>query len=336
MMGVDISSVQEAVDEGAIYVDTDGVTKSMLALLKNHGFNTVRLRTFVDPMAAYGYARGTGGACLKREAYCDRDHTLEFGRAVKDAGMRFLLDFHYSDTWADPGKQIIPEAWRSATSIEELAELLKTYTSDVVSTLVAGGARPDMVQIGNEITPGMLMHVPTASTDCWGNNSALNALNGSTSHWNDLARLLRAGIEGVKDVDDDIQIMLHLENTESKSGVIDWIENAQARGVQFDVLGLSCYPTWQGQPEIWRDTFETVAEAFPDLSFVIAEYNPEPQAANRIMRDLPDARGRGTFLWEPTLSGVWGPAMFTLQNGVYHANPEDFGEFDALKVELGL
>jgi arabinogalactan endo-1,4-beta-galactosidase len=336
MMGVDISSVQEAVDEGAVYVDTDGVAKSMLALLKNHGFNTVRLRTFVDPMAPYGYARGTGGACLKREAYCDRDHTLEFGREVKEAGMRFLLDFHYSDTWADPGKQIIPEAWRSATSIEELAELLRAYTSDVVSTLVAGGARPDMVQIGNEITPGMLMHVPTANTDCWGNDSALAALNGSTSRWNELATLLRAGIEGVRGVDEDIQIMLHLENTESKGSVIDWIENAQARGVEFDVLGLSCYPTWQGQPEIWRDTFETVAETFPELSFVIAEYNPEPQAANRIMRDLPDGRGRGTFLWEPTLTGVWGPAMFTLQNGAYHANPEDFGEFDALKIELGL
>jgi len=337
MLGADISSVQEAVDGGAVYVDTDGTPKSMVEILKNHGFNTVRLRTFVDPMAQFGYARGTGGACLKREAYCDRDHTLEFAREIKDAGMNLLLDFHYSDTWADPGKQIIPEAWRSATSIAELADLLKTYTRDVVSTLVDGGARPDIVQVGNEITPGMLIHVPSASTDCWGNNSVPNgAVAGSTSRWDDLATLLVAGIEGVKEVDPGIEIMLHVENTETKTGVIDWVDNALERGVDFDILGLSCYTAWQGEATIWRDTFETLAGTYPELSFVIAEYNPERREANQIMRDLPDGRGRGTFFWEPTQSGTWGAALFLLDGGTYRANAADFAEFDTMKVEFGL
>ncbi|HEX6276192.1 MAG TPA: glycosyl hydrolase 53 family protein [Polyangiaceae bacterium] len=336
MMGIDISSVQEAIDGGARYVDTDGVTKDVLELFKNHGFNTVRLRTFVDPSAPYGYAQGTGGSCVKRESYCDLEHTVEFGREIKNAGMGFMLDFHYSDTWADPGKQIIPEAWREAESVEELAALLKAYTKNAISTLVDAGARPDIVQVGNEITPGMLIHVPTQSTDCWGNNSTPNPVSGSVGRWDDLAMLLIAGIEGVKEVDPGIEIVLHLENTDWKAGAIDWVENARSRGVEFDILGLSAYPAWQGEPAVWRDTFETLAETFPDLSFVIAEYNPARREANQIMFDLPDGRGRGTFFWEPTQSGVWGAALFTQMNGAYHANHADFAEFDAMKLELGL
>src|SRR4029079_19197443 len=135
-----------------------------LSLLKNHGFNFVRLRTFVEPSAPYGYASGNG-CQAKAEAYDDRDHTAAFAREVKAAGMGFLLDFHYSDTWADPGKQVIPEAWRGLATLDALAEQVRAYTADVVGAMVAAGARPDMVQVGNEITPGMLIHVPTETTD---------------------------------------------------------------------------------------------------------------------------------------------------------------------------
>ena len=87
----------------------------MLDLLKAHGFNYVRLRTFVNPLAPYGY--GSGDGCnAKTQAYADRDHTVAFAREIKAAGMGLLIDFHYSDTWADPGKQVIPEAWRGAQS----------------------------------------------------------------------------------------------------------------------------------------------------------------------------------------------------------------------------
>lgn len=340
ILGADISSVQEAVDEGARYTDTDGSEKGMLELLKNHGFNYVRLRTFVDPGASYGYAFGTGGDCAKEETYCDEDHTVEFGKQIKAAGMGFLLDFHYSDTWADPGKQIIPEAWRSARSIDEMTGLLKAYTRDVVGALVSAGARPDMVQIGNEITPGMLIHVPSASTDCWGNDSVVNpqGLTGRATNqsWDNLAALLKAGIDGVKEVDDSIKIMLHVENTEDVDGVTWWVNSAKTRGVAFDVLGLSCYTAFQGEPEVWENTFNTLAETFPDLSFAIAEYNPERTKANQIMRDLPDGRGLGTFFWEPTQSGSWGSSLFTSQGGTYRANSDAFAEFDAIKASFGL
>ncbi|HEU4580766.1 MAG TPA: glycosyl hydrolase 53 family protein [Polyangiaceae bacterium] len=336
ILGADISSADEAIDGGALYIDTDGQQKSLLALLQSHGFNYIRLRTFVDPLAQYGYASGSG-CQQKAEAYDDKAHTVAFAQQVKAAGMGLLLDFHYSDTWADPGKQVIPEAWRGLTSIDALAEQVRAYTVDVVAALVAAGARPDMVQVGNEITPGLLIHVPTANTDCYGNNSVVNqAVNGSQNNWDNLAALLRAGISGVRSVDPSIQVMLHIENTESVAGVSSWVRNAQQRGVAFDVLGLSAYEAFQGPSSAWRATLGQLAENFPALSFAIAEYNPQRRLLNDIMRELPDGRGRGTFFWEPTQSGTWGAALFSRQGDRFTANAADFAEFDQIRRDYGL
>ena len=326
--------MQETIDAGATFVDTDGQTKDLLSLLKNHGFNYVRLRTFVDPSAPYGYASSANGCTGKSEAYNDQAHIIERGAAVKAAGMGLLLDFHYSDVWADPGNQIIPQAWRDAATIEDLAARVKNYTKQYLEAAIASGARPDMVQIGNEITPGMLMHVPGSNTDCWGNNPASHSPNGSTSNWDNLALLLGAGIEGVREVDSDILVMLHVENTDDLDGVRWWVDSATARGVSFDVLGLSCYSAFQGPPATWRNTFETMASEHPELSFVIAEYNPERTAAHQLMVDLPDGRGLGTFFWEPTQGGEWGDPLFTWQGNSLVANQDDFAEYDDTIREL--
>ncbi|HTV21780.1 MAG TPA: glycosyl hydrolase 53 family protein [Polyangiaceae bacterium] len=336
ILGADISSIPETLGFGTVFVDTDGTEKNMLDLLKAHGFNYVRLRTFVNPLAAYGYGSGNG-CTAKTEAYTDRDHTVAFAREVKAAGMGLLVDFHYSDTWADPGKQVIPEQWRGAQSVDELATLVRDYTTDVVTALVAAGARPDMVQVGNEITPGMLIHVPTATSDCYGNNSQVNAaVNGSANDWDNLAALLRAGIEGVHAVDETIDIMLHVENTESLGGVTSWVRDAEERGVVFDVLGLSAYEAFQGPSTAWRATLQGLAANFPELSFAIAEYNPERRLLNDIMRELPDGRGLGTFFWEPTQSGSWGAAIFDWQGNRATARAADFAEYDQMRVDFGL
>jgi arabinogalactan endo-1,4-beta-galactosidase len=324
------------VDGGAVYIDTDGQQKDLLALLQNHGFNYVRLRTFVNPLAAYGYA--SASACrAKAEAYDDRDHTVEVARTVKAAGMGFLLDLHYSDTWADPGKQVIPEAWRDAQSVAELATQVQAYTVDVLTALASAGALPDMVQVGNEITPGMLIDVPTATTDCYGSNSQLNPrVNGSQANWDNLATLLSAGIAGVRQVSPSIRVMLHIENTGNPAGVIGWVQNAQRRGVAFDVLGLSAYEKYQGPADAWQGTLTRLATTFPALSFAIAEYNPDRRLLNDIMRSLPDGRGLGTFFWEPTQSGDWGTAMFTRQGNRNSANAADFAEYDQMRTDYGL
>jgi|GEM_PF-424155 len=336
IIGADISSVDEALDRGTRYADTDGTTKPILEILKNHGFNFIRLRAFVEPGAQYGYAYGTGGSCIKAETYCDTAHTVAFAKQVKDAGMGLLLDLHYSDNWADPGNQIVPEDWRGATSIAQLAGHVRSYTEDILGQLVTAGARPDIVQVGNEITPGMLVHVPNSSTDCWGNNVSTAAINGSTSNWSNLGTLLKAGIDGIKAVDGSIKTMVHIENTKSSSGVVSWVRSARNQGVEMDIVGLSCYEAFQGQPSVWKAAFDALASNFSDLSFVVAEYNPRRTEANQMMYEMPDGRGLGTFFWEPTQSGEWGSSMFTWSGNTGRANTADFQEFDAIARSVGL
>jgi len=340
ILGADISSVDESIDLGAQFVDTDGQSKDVTALLAAHGFNFVRLRTFVDPMNLYGYANPTGDAAYVRaKPYCDRDRTAIFGKKLKDAGMKLLVDMHYSDNWADPGKQIIPQRWRDATSIDDMAQRVKAYSQDLVQNLVDAGARPDYVQVGNEITPGMLIHVPaqTPNPDQWGNlTKVVNPINGATSNWSNLAKLIKMGIEGVHAVDPSIQIVLHIENTNSVTGVLNWVAGIRGQGVAFDVLALSCYTAWQGQPSVWENTFRTVAQGYPDLKFMVAEYGPEARRAAEIMRDLPNQRGLGTFYWEPTQSGTWGPSLFSQKSNTYTAIDTSLAVFDAIRADFGM
>jgi arabinogalactan endo-1,4-beta-galactosidase len=341
ILGADISSVDELIDQGATFVDTDGQTKSIFGVLAAHGFNYIRLRTFVAPWNLYGYANPNGDAeYLRDEPYCDRDHTASFGRQAKDAGMKLLVDLHYSDNWADPGKQMIPEAWRDVQSIEELGVEVRTYTQDLVQYLVDQGARPDIVQLGNEIHPGMLYHVPGENpvADPWGNmdDKEINPINGLVSDWTNLGLLLREGVAGVQAVDPSIRIMLHLANTTSPNAITGYINSARTAGVDFDILGLSCYTEWHGTPTFWQNTFNTLASRFTDLDFVIAEYGPEARRANEIIRDLPDQRGLGTFVWEPTQSGTWGPSMFSRADNQYTAITDAFAVYDGIREDFGM
>jgi arabinogalactan endo-1,4-beta-galactosidase len=320
-------------------VDTDGVTKDLLELLKGHGFNMIRLRTFVDPWAPYGYAANTNGCNGKSEPFTGKEDIVRTAQRIKAAGMGLLLDFHYSDTWADPGKQLIPEAWRNARTIDELANEVRLYTQDVLEALAAVDALPDMVQVGNEATPGILIHVPTSNTDCWGNNSAVStALNGqaNNANWPNLARLLRAGLQAVKQVSPVIQTVLHIESTGRPNDVEWWVDSALQNNVQFDVLAFSAYAAFQGPVSNWSNYFQRYAARYPNQKILVAEYNPEPRLLNDLMRALPDNRGLGTVIWEPTESGSWGDALFTWSAGdVYTAIPARFQEYDTMMRDYG-
>jgi arabinogalactan endo-1,4-beta-galactosidase len=330
ILGADVSSLAEQVDQGIVFVDTDGEQKDLLSLLKNHGFNYIRLRTFVEPLNDYSYA--SDDSCPgKAEAYNDRDHIVEMARQIKAAGMGLLLDFHYSDTWADPSKQVIPEAWRGAETVDELATYLRDYTTDVMRALASAGVVSDMVQVGNEITPGLLIHVPTAETDCYGNGSVPHTgPNGSAADWESLATLVRTGIEAVTAVQPNARIMLHIENTSDYDGIVAWVENALDHGLEFDILGLSAYERWQGPAGQWRQTFTDLAATFPDLDFSIVEYGDAKQLVNDIMRGLPANQGIGAFIWEPALSGPWGKSMFEREGKVMTAKSEAFAVYDRI------
>lgn len=319
ILGADITWVQADLAAGQTY--GDGTTRDILQILKDHGFNYIRLRTFVDPRASDGYDQ-TGG-------YGDLSHTIAFAQKIKAAGLGFLLDFHYSDNWADPGKQCVPMAWRDFTSIDEMASALHDYTREAVSALAAAGARPDMVQIGNEITPGMDIH--DCNTD--GTPTGTSPVNGSISNWANLGALLRAGSNAVKEVDPQIQIMLHLDRGNSYQKSHDFIVNARAQNVVFEVFGESCYTAYQGQPSGWADTFKQLAADFPNLKLAIAEYGPEERAANDLLFALPGQQGIGSFNWEPTHTGAWnsGHALF-VNDGSVNTATADLLLYDQMKI----
>src|SRR5574344_1643994 len=171
ILGADISRFQEYESYGTKIYDTDGTEASIFTILANHGFNYIRLKTFVSPAAAYGYAAGGCGA--DAESFGDKNHVIAYAKKVKAAGFGFLLDIHYSDNWADPNSQIIPSRWRNASTSDALADSVYAYTYDLISSLKSAGALPDMVQIGNEITNGLLRDLPTSSTNCYADNVTL-------------------------------------------------------------------------------------------------------------------------------------------------------------------
>ena len=156
--------------------------------------------------------------------------------------------------------------------------------------MVAGGARPDMVQIGNEITPGMLIH----HCDTGGQPTGMNhVVTGSISNWTNLGMLLKAGVAGVREVDSTILIAMHIDRGNDLNSSRSFITNATNQGVAFDVFGESCYTAYQGQPSAWQNTFTMLASMFPNMKFIVAEYGPEQRAANDIMWNLPNNRGHG-------------------------------------------
>lgn len=270
ILGADISFLPELEAKG-IHFSDKGKTKDAILLLKEKGFNYIRLRIFVNPAADSGYSPGKG--------FCDLAHTLVMAKRVKAAGLKFLLDFHYSDTWADPGKQIKPAAWVGLGK-EDLKKAIYQHTTEVLSALKAQGTAPDMVQVGNEIDHGMV----------WpdGNTKAMDVL----------AELIQAGIDGVRAIHAKTPVMIHIacggQNKESR-----WfLDQLITRGLKFEVIGQSYYPQWHG-------TLDDLEKNLADLSLrysqdlVIVEYTAKKKEVNQIAFSINNKKMRGTFIWEP-------------------------------------
>ena len=342
-MGADISTVQEYERNKTKVYDVDGTASDIFTVLKNHGFNTIRLKTFVDPKAKYGYA--ASGCGHEAEAYADKDHIVAYAQKIKAAGMAFLLDIHYSDNWADPGKQIIPERWRKVGSSDALADSVYAYTLDLMNALKQVNAVPEMVQIGNETTPGILVHVPNNSTDCWGNgvdkaSTAINGDMGTASGKANAAKYFKAGIKAVKEVSPLTKTVLHIERIRQANTVTWWMtEIFKNQKVPADIMGFSAYTAYgDGAPDNWKSLFQTVTSSYPDLEFMVVEYNGgdkdnhynydgSRKRTNEMIKGME--RWIGTFFWEPTLSGAWGPALFDWKGNDLQANTKAFEEFPA-------
>lgn len=313
IIGADASFVQEQEDLGFVYLD-NGVEKDIFEILKDHGFNYIRLRIFHDPGQPDGYQFAWDES--RAETYCDLEHTLEMAKRAKDAGMGLLLDFHYSDTWAYPAEQRKPAAWIDL-GFEDLNQAVYDYTFETLTRFEAEGVLPDMVQIGNEITPGMLHP------------------DGHTDNWDQLAELLTSGIEAVKDVNPDIKTVLHIDGVSKVDETAWWYGEAIARDVPFDVMGLSAYYEFDGEPALWQVSLQNLANIYPQKEIIISEYATHYREANDMVYELPN--GIGTFMWEPTEDGYWGEGLFDADWGTMQMTTRDrINIYDQIILDYGL
>ena len=340
--GADISTVQEYEHYHTRIFDVDGSETDIFTLLKRHGFNAIRLKTFVSPSAQYGYA--SAGCGHADESYGDKEHVVAYAQKVKAAGMAFLLDIHYSDNWADPAKQIIPSRWRGARDSDEMADSVYQYTYDLISALKKVNATPDMVQIGNETTPGILIHVPNSGTDCWGNgvgkaSTSINGDMGTSSGKANAAKYFKAGIRAVKAVSPQTKTVLHIESIRKPQTVNWWMEEIfKNQNVPADVMGFSAYTAYgDGPPEDWKSLFVELSSKYPDLEFIVAEYNGGDKGnhyeydgsrwhTDQMVRGLD--RWIGAFLWEPTQGGDWGAPLFEWKGNDLYAEKRSFDEYN--------
>ncbi|WP_234121398.1 glycosyl hydrolase 53 family protein [Clostridium hydrogenum] len=321
--GMDVSMLKEIEDDGGKYYDNlfdaNGNPKSedCLKILKAHGVNWVRLRIWNNPT-------GAGGEN-------NLDTTINLAARAKALGLKVLLDFHYSDTWADAGTQTIPSAWTKDTkeatgSYTALENDVYNFTKDTLTTLKNNNALPDMVQIGNEINGGML----------WPDGQITGTNSGG---YDELARLLNSGSKAVREVQDSnnkIKIVLHLAKGGDNEGFTNFFDAMTQRNVDFDVIGLSFYPYWHGSVQSLQDNVNKLSVRYPSKQFVIAEtayaftnddsdgfannFGPAQELAGvfpatvqgqatevrtmmNVMAQLPNNRGLGVFYWE----GDWIP-----------------------------
>ena len=292
-VGADVSFLAQAEKSGVVFKD-NGTPKPGLQILKDHGYNWIRLRLFHTPTQLPN----------------NLDYTIALAKDAKKLGFKFLLDYHYADDWADPGKQPTPGAWKGKNH-KELVQAVFDYTRDTIAAFRDAGVVPDMVQIGNEVINGMLWpdgHLP--------------------ENWDNFAQLVCAGINGVdagRGNNPRPKIMIHIDRGADLKRTKDFFDKLNSYNIPYDVIGQSYYPWWHGSLNELRQNLEFMAREYQkDIIVVEAAYNwkpgnyvnqpapfpetPEGQREfldelNRVVMQTPNGRGKGVFWWEPAVRG---------------------------------
>lgn len=335
--GADVSMLAEVEKHGGKYFDANGKQMDAMAILKENGFNYIRLRIWVDPKDAEGHPYGGGNNDLAT--------TIALAKRAKALGMKFLLDFHYSDFWTDPGRQNKPRAWANM-NIEQLTKAVYEHTKQTMDGLQQAGIVPDMVQVGNEINGGMLW--PEGKS--WGQNGG---------EFDRLAGLLKAGIRAVKEHGKEIKIMLHLAEGTKNDTFVWWFDEVSKRDVPFDVIGLSFYTYWNGPISALKYNMDDISKRYnKDVIVVEAAYgyttencdNAENnftakeasdggypasvQGQADFLKDLiksidgvQGGHGKGIFYWEPAWLPTPGATWATKAGMKY--NNDDWKEGNA-------
>lgn len=228
--GMDISTLIEEESCGARFYDK-GVQDDALKILKRYGCNSVRLRLWNDPYGEDGTPYGAGTNDLAT--------VIKLAKRAKQLDMSILLDFHYSDFWADPGKQRVPKAWRQL-DVPGLEKAVYDFTIETMEALKKEDLCPEMVQVGNEVTNGLLWPTGRKTVKGWCDNP---------DGYENISRYISAGIRAVRDASKDTQVMIHLDNGGLNDMYIDWFDHYLEKGEDFDIIGFSYYPFWHGPLE---------------------------------------------------------------------------------------
>ena len=286
--GADVGWLSQMEATGYRFYDADGTEKNGLQLLKDRGMNTIRLRVFVNPSND------------RINGHCSKDETVAMAVRAKNLGMRIMIDFHYSDTWADPAHQTKPAAWANHTFSTLLTDVYN-HTFEVLTALKTAGVTPEWVQVGNEIPGGML----------WP--------EGNYTNFGQLAQLLNKGYDATKAIDPTIKVIIHIDQGNNNSRFRWFFDNARTNNVKYDVIGLSYYPYWLNS-----DYTVTIADLQNNLNDMVTRYNKEVMvvevggdytliqntkdmltATINAVRNVPNQKGLGVIYWEPEGEKTW-------------------------------
>jgi len=288
--GADISWLPQMEATGYKFYNDKGIEEDCFKILKDHGINSIRLRTFVNPSDD------------KASGHCSKAETVEMAVRAQKWGMRVMIDFHYSDSWADPGKQKKPKAWEGH-NFPTLLNDLYNYTFDVMTALKSAGVAPEWVQVGNE-TPGGMIYP-----------------EGRSTNWNLLAQLINKGYEAIKAVSPTSKVILHVDQGNNNERFRWWFDQAKANGAKYDVIGLSYYPFWlTGNPD-YTLSIEDLGANLKDMSIrygkevMVVELGGEDNkvqntydmlmAVLKKVKEVPENKGIGVFYWEPEGARSW-------------------------------
>jgi len=318
-IGADLSFLMSAEENGTVFKE-NGHPKPGLQIFKDHGYNWIRLRLFHTPSSH------------RDNMPNDLAYTTRFAKKAKEMGYRFLLCYHYSDSWADPGKQWAPQAWKGK-SHEETVRLLREYTKETMSVLRDAGAMPDIVQIGNEITPGMV----------WPDGRLGDT--GPDNNWPNFSDLIKAGIQGVKESLNGAacpKIMIHIDRGGDLAATRYFFDKIREYDVEYDVIGQSYYPWWHGSLLDLKENLDFMAMHYGKEIILVevayhwrqnGEYGSSPtpfpqtpegqkeflEEVNRLVLATPNGLGKGIFWWEPAVPlrpGISSRGIFDLDGNV--------------------
>ena len=288
--GADVSWLPQMEATGYKFYDADGSAKDCLQLLKDRGVNTIRLRVWVNPSSD------------KKNGHCSPEETVVMAARAQNLGMRIMINFHYSDTWADPGHQAKPVAWSTHT-FAELQDDVYNHTYDVLNSLKVAGVTPEWVQVGNEIPAGILF--PD------GSNAGNNFVK--------LTQLLNKGYEATKAINTDIKVIIHIDQGNNNARSRWFYDGVKAQNLKYDVIGLSYYPYWLGS-----DYTATIVDLGNNLKDMASRYGKEVMiveiggdstlaqntkdmltATISAVKAVPNNKGLGLVYWEPQGARNW-------------------------------